>query len=297
MTEKPKIIVVVGPTSSGKTGVSIEIAKLLGGEIVSADSRQIYRGLDIGSGKVTKKEAKGVPHHLLDIADPRRTMSVAQYKRLADKSIRDVLKRGKTPILTGGTGLYIDAVLTNQVFPAVSPNALLRRKLAKLSTAELFEKLKILDPVRANTIDSKNPHRLIRAIEIATALGSVPTLIQNDSPYESLVLGLNLPREEIQARIHTRLVTRLRRGMIAEAKKLHSRGISWKRMEAFGLDYRYLALFLQGKISREQMMHSIEKESWLYVKRQLVWLKRNKNIHWFRPDEQQKIISLIRTSF
>jgi tRNA dimethylallyltransferase len=221
-------------------------------------------------------------------------MSVAQYQRRAKKAVSDILKRGKIPVLCGGTGLYIDAILNNQSFPAVPPDNALRGKLGKLSAAELFEKLKKLDAVRAKDIDAKNPHRLIRAIEIATALGSVPPLVKNESSYESIIIGLNLPREEIQQRIHARLVTRLRRGMVAEAKRLHASGLSWKRMEAFGLDYRYLALFLQKKITKESMMHTIERESWLYVKRQMVWFKRNKNIHWFRPDQTKEIYKLVK---
>ena len=292
MTKKPKIIAVVGPTSGGKTGVAIEIARKIGGEIISTDSRQIYRGLNIGAGKVTKTEMRGVPHHLLDIAGPKSTVSVAQYQKLAMQEVRDILRRGKTPILCGGTGLYVDAILTGQSFPAVPPNQELRKKLAKLSAAELFKKLEKLDPIRATNIDAKNPHRLIRAIEIATSLGKVPALAPKETLYDSLVIGLNLPHEELQARVHTRLVVRLRKGMIAEAKRLHREGLSWKRMEALGLDYRYLARFLQGKISKQEMMHAIEKESWLYAKRQMVWFKRNKNIHWFRYDEVSKILAL-----
>jgi tRNA dimethylallyltransferase len=294
MLKKHKVIAVVGPTSSGKTGVAVEIAQLLNGEIVSTDSRQIYKGLDIGSGKVTRVEMHGVPHHLLDVASPLRTMSVAQYQRIAKNAVGGILKRGNIPVLCGGTGLYVDTILNNQSFPAVPPDNALRRKLGKLSATELFEKLKKLDAVRAKDIDAKNPHRLIRAIEIATALGSVPPLVKNESSYESIIIGLNLPREEIQQRIHARLVTRLRRGMVAEAKRLHASGLSWKRMEAFGLDYRYLALFLQKKITKESMMHTIERESWLYVKRQMVWFKRNKNIHWFRPDQTKEIYKLVK---
>ncbi len=294
MLNKPKIIAIVGPTSGGKTGVAVEIARKIGGEIISTDSRQIYRGLDIGSGKVTKKEMRGVRHHLLDVASSQRTLSVAQYKKLADRAVRDVMKRGKLPILCGGTGLYVDAILNDQTFPEVPPNLSLRKTLTKFSTAQLFEKLKKLDPVRAANIDNKNPHRLIRAIEIATALGSVPALAPAASKYDALIIGLNLPREELQQRVHTRLIARLRKGMIAEAKHLHENRLSWKRMEALGLDYRYLAQFLQNKISKEQMMYAIEHESWLYAKRQMVWFKRNKSIHWFRYDEPDKILTTVQ---
>lgn len=292
MTAKPKIIAVVGPTSSGKTSVAVEIARNVGGEIISTDSRQIYKGLNIGTGKVTKREMRGVPHHLLDIASPKRTVSVAQYQKLATRAVRDILKRDKTPILCGGTGQYVDAILTEQLFPAVPPNATLRKKLAKLSAMELFEILKKMDSVRAANIDARNPRRLIRAIEIATSLGKVPTLAPQKMPYDALVIGLNLPREELQGRVHARLIARLRNGMVAEARRLHREGLSWKRMEDFGLDYRYLARFLQGKITKQEMMHAIEHESWLYAKRQMVWLKRNKNIYWYRYDELSAILNI-----
>lgn len=294
MLEKPRIIAIVGPTSSGKTSLAIEIAKQVNGEIISADSRQIYRGLDIGAGKVTKTEMRGIPHHLLDVANPKRAMSVVQYERLATRAVQDILKRGKVPILCGGTGLYIDAVLTKQSFPSVPPDAKLRHRLARLSTKELFEKLKKLDLVRAQNIDAKNPHRLIRAIEIATALGSVPVRASTESPYDTLIVGLTLPREELQNRIHIRLTARMHRGMVAEAERLHANRLSWKRMEELGLDYRALAHFLQNKITKQEMIRVIEKENWLYAKRQMVWFKRNKNIQWFKPQEITTILRVVK---
>lgn len=294
MTKKPKIIAVVGPTSSGKTALAVELAKKNGGEIVSTDSRQIYRGLDIGAGKVTKREMQGVPHHLLDIASPKRTFSVAQYQRQAKRVVADIIKRGKIPILCGGTGLYVDSIINDQAFPPVPPNTELRKKLGRLSTTELFKKLEKLDPARASNIDPKNPHRLIRAIEIATTLGSVPVLIPTNSSYDTLIIGLSLPREQLQRRIHTRLLSRMRHGMVAEATRLHNNTLSWKRMEALGLDYRYLAQFLQRKITKIEMLQKIEKENWLYAKRQMVWFKRNKNTMWFQPNDGRLVLDTVK---
>lgn len=290
MNPMTKIIAVVGPTASGKSALAVEIARLVDGEIVSADSRQAYTGLDIGTGKVTKREMRGVPHHLLDVRSPKRTMSVVQYERLATRVIRDILKRGKVPILCGGTGLYIDAVLTNASFPAVPPNTKLRAKLEKLSAEKLFEKLQKLDPARAKTIDAKNPRRLIRAIEIATALGSVPVRTPATPRYNILIIGINLPQEKLFERIHTRLLSRMRRGMVAEAIHLHTEGLSWKRMESLGLEYRFLAQFLQNKITRDELLHDLEIAIRQYSKRQMVWFKKNKNIKWFHPNEQNKIL-------
>ena len=294
MDHKPQIIAVVGPTASGKTALSIEIAHLVGGEIISADSRQIYTGLDIGTGKVTKREMRGVPHHLLDVANPKRTMSVVQYERLATRAIREILKRGKVPIICGGTGQYVDAVLTTASFPEVPPNRALRKALEKLTAEKLFEKLQKLDPARAGTIDAQNPRRLIRAIEIATTLGSVPTRTEANQRYDTLYIGLTLPKEELAERIHTRLLARMCRGMVAEARRLHDQGLSWKRMESLGLEYRFLAQFLQNKITKEKMLQGIDISSQQYSKRQMVWFKRNEKINWFEPKEQAKILKEVR---
>jgi len=293
-----KVIAVVGPTASGKTDLAVEIARLVGGEVISADSRQVYTGLDLGTGKVTKREMKGVPHHILDVANPKRTMSVVQYERLATRAIRDILKRGKVPIVCGGTGLYVDAVLTTASFPAVPPNAQLRKELEQLPAEKLFKKLQKLDSARAETIDAKNPRRLIRAIEIAEALGSVPLRTPALERYDTLYIGLTLPKEELAERIHTRLLARIRRGMVAEARRLHAAGLSWKRMESLGLEYRSLAQFLQKKITREEMLETLAIAIRQYSKRQMVWFKRNNNIHWFKPTDtkdRKKIESLIKT--
>lgn len=298
MEPKVKVIAVVGPTASGKTDLAVEIARRFNGEVISTDSRQVYTGLDIGTGKVTKREMRGVLHHLLDVMNPKRTMSVVQFERLATRAIRDILKRGKIPILCGGTGLYTDAVLTDASFPAVPPNPSLRRSLSKLSTEELFKKLSTLDPERAENIDAKNPHRLIRAIEIATVLGSVPSRAPATLRYDTLTIGLTLPREALGERIHTRLLARMRRGMLAEVKRLHTEGLSWKRMEALGLEYRFLAQFLQGKISKSEMLLGLEIAIKNYAKRQMVWFKRNKDIHWFdptSPNDRKKIITLVES--
>jgi tRNA dimethylallyltransferase len=290
----PRVIAVVGPTASGKTSLSIEIARLVGGEVISADSRQVYTGLDIGSGKVTKREMRGVPHHLLDVASPKRTMSVVQYERLTTRAIKDILKRGKVPIICGGTGLYVDAVLTSAFFPEVPPNPQLRKELEKLSTEKLFEKLTKLDPSRAETIDAQNPRRLVRAIEVATALGKVPERTEPTPRYNTLWIGLTLPKEELAERIHTRLIARMRHGMVAEAKRLHEEGLSWKRMDSLGLEYRFLAQFLTGKLSKEEMIELLEIAIRQFSKRQIMWFKRNTNIKWFHPKDTKKVLQVVQ---
>ena len=293
MEQKMKLIVILGPTASGKSDLAVEIARRVSGEVISADSRQVYRGLDIGTGKITKKEMNGVPHHLLDVANLKRTMSVVQYESLATCAIKDIFKRGKVPIICGGTGLYIDAVLTTASFPEVPPNIALRRKLEKLSVDKLFKQLQKLDPVRAKTIDARNPRRLVRAIEIAGKLGSVPVRPPILERYNALYIGLTLPQEKLSERIHVRLLARMRRGMVAEAKRLHAQGLSWKRMESLGLEYRFLAQFLQNKISKGEMIELLNIAIRQYAKRQMVWFKRNKNIKWVSPKETREILDII----
>lgn len=291
--KKPKIIVICGPTATGKSDYAVNLAKELAGlnhansvvgrtsqsevlgEIISADSRQVYKGLDIGSGKITKKEMKGVPHHLLDVASPKRTFSVTQYKKLADKAIKDILSRGKTPILCGGTGFYIDAVIYDQTFPEVPPNKALRKKYSLFSAIANFKVLQKLDPQRALTIDKHNNTRIIRAIEIATALGKVPLRYPSSrkSKYDVDWIYLDFPDEVLKQRIRIRLFARIR-GIVAEVKKLHAQGVSWKKLEALGLEYRYMALYLQKKLTKQEMLEGLEKAIWQYAKRQRTWFKK-----------------------
>ncbi len=286
-----KIIVILGPTASGKSDLGVIIAKKINGEIISADSRQVYKGMDIGSGKITKREMLGVPHHLLDVASPKRTFTVSHYQKLANQKIAKIINRNKTPIIVGGTGLYIQSIVDGIVLPEVGPNHDLRQKLEKLSVSQLFTKLQKMDPARAKTIDAKNPRRLIRAIEIATALGKVPKLKNKPSPYNFILIGLNPGEKILKQNIHKRLEKRLKQGMVQEVKKLRVTGLSWKRLESFGLEYRFIAQYLQSKITKEEMKTLIEKESWQYAKRQMTWFKRDGRIKWvIKPQEALKLI-------
>ncbi len=275
----PKLIVVVGQTASGKSALAVLLARRFDGEIISADSRQVYRGLNIGTGKITKREMRGVPHHLLDVADPRISYSAGQYKKDAEKILRYIVIKGKLPIIVGGTGFYIDALLGTVSLPEVQRDTALRRRLSKKSAAELFIMLKKLDAKRARDIDRNNPVRLIRAIEIAKMLGATPK-IKPQSHYEVLKIGLKISDAKLEKNIHTRLTARMRAGMIAEVKRLHANGLSWKRMEALGLEYRYLARYLQGKNTREELLRCIATESVRYAKRQMRWFKRDLSIIW-----------------
>jgi len=292
-----RVLAIVGPNAIGKSALAITLARKLDGEIISADSRQVYRGLNIGTGKITKKEMRGVPHHLLDVADPRKQFSVFDYVGIARKNLEEIFSRGHIPIICGGTGLYIDALLGNITIPEVPPNQTLRKELEKKSPEELFEILKELAPERAEKIDARNPRRLIRAIEIAKYQNSLSGHAEANIPRDArtIWIGLTLQENELKKKITVRLFSRISRGMIDEVKKLHARGLSWKRMDELGLEYRYISHYLRGNITKEEMIEKLKKESWKYAKRQYTWFKRNKNIHWFQPSQRKEIFSLLRT--
>ena len=283
-----KLVVILGPTASGKTDLSVKLAKKFNGEIISADSRQVYKGLNIGSGKITKSQMRGVPHHLLDVANPKKRFSVAQYQKLAFVAVKNIHAHNKIPFLVGGTGFYIQSIVDGIVIPKVKPNWKLRKKLEKMGIKELFLMLNKLDPVRAKNIDPKNPRRLIRAIEIVIATGKpVPPISSGPTSGSSrgwtagnlqiLQIGMKKSPEELKRLIHKRLQKR-KKAIITEVKRLHKNGLSWERLEELGLEYRYVAQYLQGDLSREEMIKKLQKEIEHFSKRQMTWFKRDKRI-------------------
>ncbi len=279
MKTKIKIVCIVGPTAVGKSDFAVAYAKKHNGEVISADSRQVYAGLDIGTGKITKKEMRGIPHHLLDIENPKKQFTVGKFKELAEKAIMDIVSRGKLPIICGGTGFYIDAVAKNITYPDVPRNTKLRKKLSSATPDELFRQLKKLDIRYANSLNNSeknNPNRLTRSIEIATALSKIPQIKKGTSPYQIKWIKLTSPTKQLKERINKRLTKRLEHGMIEEVKKLHKNGLSWKRMDELGLEYRYVSRFLQKKITEEEMIKLLQTEIWHYAKRQILWFKRVK---------------------
>ncbi len=296
---KLPLIAIVGQTATGKSAFAVSIAKQLKkhgikSEIISADSRQVYTGLDIGTGKITKKEMAGITHHMLDIVSPHRTYTVTRYKKDTDRIIKKLHTKGVLPILVGGTGFYIDSVLYEQTFPEVPPNPLLRKSLEKKTTEELVQHLVQLDKERLDTVDQNNRVRLIRAIEIATVLGSVPKDVPKVPRYHTYIYGITVPDEILKEKIHTRLISRIKRGMIAEAKNLHEQGLSWKRMNDLGLEYRALADYLTKKIPREELISRLDTEIWQYAKRQKTWFKRNKDIEWIDGNDTSVIVKIIK---
>jgi tRNA dimethylallyltransferase len=293
----PKILVVLGPTATGKSDLAVNLALAFNGEVISADSRQVYKGMDIGSGKITRTEMKGVPHHLLDMADPRtRTYNADDFRRDGSAAIADILSRGKLPIIAGGTGFYIDALVSGEVFPEVPPDQKLRDRLAKKSAAALMVEIKRLDPRRAKALDPLNKVRIIRAIEIARALGSVPK-VKSRKLYDPLYIGLNLPVERLRERIHLRLMNRMKGGkMVREVAKLRANGMTWKRLFALGLEYRYVSLYLRGKMEKAEMLAELEREIIQYARRQMQWFRRNGSITWFETGEDTAVMSLARAT-
>lgn len=271
---KPKALVIVGPTASGKSDLAVRLAKRLNGEVISADSRQVYKGLNIGTGKITKAEMKGVKHHLLDVVEPSKQFTVTQYQDLATKALEDIVSRGKLPIICGGTGFYIDTVTHRAHFPDVSPNKLLRKKLNKLKAEELFKILTKKDPARAKSIDPHNKLRLIRALEIVESLGKVPQPTANYLLPTAEFIYLGLKPKDLDKRIKKRLLKRIP-GIVREAKKL-----SPKRAHELGLEYRFAMMYIKGKLTRAKFVEGLNTAINQYAKRQTTWFKRNKEITW-----------------
>ena len=286
-----RLIAVIGPTASGKSELAIKLAKKINGEIISADSRQVYRGMNIGTGKVTKKEMRGVPHHLLDISSPKKRFNVVQYRKLALKAMGKIWQKGKLPILCGGTGFYINSIINGIIVPEVPPNWKMRKRLEKKSAKELYQVLKRLDPKRAQKIEKKNPRRLIRAIEIAKKLGRVPDFKKEPLPCPILIIGIKKSKQELDKLIEKRLLKRLKQGIIAEVRRLRKSGLSWKRLEEFGLEYRWTASYLQNKITYQDMIQRLQKDIEHYAKRQITWFKKDRRIHWIRNHKEAKELS------
>lgn len=290
MTAPQRVLVIVGQTASGKSALGVELARRFGGEVISADSRQVYRGLDIGTGKVTAEEMQDVPHHLLDVADAQQTFTAHDFVAQGRQAIVDIATRGKLPIIVGGTGFYIDALLGRIALAQAPRDEALRESLASLSAADLYMQLQEADPVRAasmNESDRQNPARLVRALEVAAA----PEQNPGETPaYDTLWLGIRWPKDDLAARIEKRLDDRIAGGMLDEAKQLHAAGLSYARMEELGLEYGWEARFLRGDISQQEMRDDLLRDIVQYAKRQETWWKRNSGIHWLTPGEHTETL-------
>lgn len=288
---KSNLIVILGPTASGKSELAVKLARKFNGEIISADSRQVYRGMGIGTGKITKKEMAGIPHHILDVVSPKRRFSVAEYQKLALRAIKKINRKNGVPIICGGTGFYIQSIVDGIIIPEVKPDWKFRKKLERKSNEELFQILKKLDPNRAKNIDKHNPRRLIRAIEIAKKTKKPVPALKTKSQFDVLLIGIKKSPKELKKLIAKRLKKRLKRGMINEVENLRKSGLSWKRLEEFGLEYRWIARYLKNKISCKEMTEKLQKDIEHFAKRQMTWFNRDKRIRWIKSKkEAEKLV-------
>jgi tRNA dimethylallyltransferase len=298
MAQEFNLLVLLGATASGKTQVGVRIARALNGEIISADSRQVYRGMDLGTGKDLKEYGE-VPYHLIDIVDPGYEFSVFEFQHRFVSAFLDIQGRGKLPILVGGTGLYLEAVLKGYRLVEVPPNPELRSELEPLSLEELADHLKAIHPSLHNTTDLRHRERIIRAIEIAqfNADPMKQPFLPDLSP---IVFGIRWPREVLCQRITRRLRERINQGMMEEIKRLHKAGVSFEKLEFYGLEYRYGAMYLRGLITRNDLFQKLNSAIHQFAKRQETWFRRMERrgtrIHWVPGDKDPagKILEMLK---
>jgi tRNA dimethylallyltransferase len=277
----PKIVFIIGPTASGKTSFSIEYAKKNRNcEIISCDSRQIYKDFDLLTGKVTEEEMSGIPHHLLNIINPGEKFTVENYTKFALEKIKEIQKRGNTPVFVGGTGFYVDNILFNYNLPSVPPNKELRQKIESLPLNEVYEMLREIDPEYAEreAINKNNKHRMQRAYEIAYTLGKIPPLNKTKRFKNVEIIYIEIPKEKLHENIYKRLIQRLDDGMIEELVFVKEKyNLSFEYLESLGLEFKYISYFLQDKITKEEMIQELFEAIKKYAKRQIVWFRRYKN--------------------
>ena len=286
-----KLIVIAGTNASGKSGLGVKLASRYGGEIVSADSRQVFRGLDLGSGKITPQEMQGVPHHLIDVCQPGDFFSMADFQRLAYAAIDGIQARGKLPFLVGGTGLYVDAVAEGYELSDRAPDLALRAELETHTTPELYQMLQ--EKLPGTEIDPRNRNRVMRALERLAADDYHPG--KRQPRYEVLKVGVSWDRETLKQRIDERLERRLRNGMVQEVQGLLDAGVSREFLMKLGLEYRYLTRYLDGELTYEQMVLELGNAIKKFAKRQVTWFKKDPAIHWLdmRADPAAQAAALI----
>jgi tRNA dimethylallyltransferase len=278
-----KLVVVVGPTASGKSELAMNLAREFEGEIICADSRTVYRGMDIGTAKPSKLDQQEIPHHLLDVVDPNQDFSVGEFKARAIQAIEDISSRGRLPIMVGGSGLYIDSVLFDYQFPAGPIDVSLRRELEAKPLGELVEQLKHVDEVAAKTVDLRNPRRVMRAIEMAGKTKSRAHLLRP----ETLVIGMSLNKEVIQNRIEKRSKLMLQQGVIEEAKRL-STTYGWRPESMTGPAYKAARSIIEGEEDEAGWYEANLKAEMALVKKQMTWFRRNSYIQWIEDSAQAR---------
>ena len=278
-----KLIAIVGTNASGKSSLGVELAGRFDGEIVSADSRQVFKGLDLGSGKITPEGMKGVPHHLLDVAEPGEFFSMADFQKCAYVAIDGIIARGRLPFIVGGTGLYVDSVTKGYNLSEIVPDLGYREELETFSTPELWEMLKKLEP--DSEIDPKNRNRVMRRLEKLHQGDTQPS--HNTPRYDVLTLGVRWDRETLKRRIDERLERRVNEGMIDEVVRLRESGVSDEFLLKLGLEYRYVTQFLRGEWqSRDKMLHELSLAIKRFAKRQVTWFKKDQSVVWLDMEHE-----------
>lgn len=286
---KPKVIVIVGPTASGKTALSIELAKKIDGEIISCDSMQIYKDMNIGSAKPTIEEMQGIKHYMLDIAEPTERFSVAEYKKRSEEAIDEILQKGKVPIIVGGTGLYANSLIYNIEYNEIMPDEEYRKNLMKIAETEdglatLYEKARSIDPVAMEKISSNDKKRIIRVLEIKHSTGKNKTELElesrkNEVKYEYKVFAINMPREILYDRINKRVDIMIENGLIDEVENIIEKYKEFPTaMQAIG--YKEIVMYLKGELTKQEAIEKIKQESRRYAKRQITWFKKIEDIKW-----------------
>lgn len=286
---KPKVIVIVGPTASGKTALSIELAKKIDGEIISCDSMQIYKDMNIGSAKPTIEEMQGIKHYMIDIAEPTERFSVAEYKKRSEEAIEKILQKGKVPIIVGGTGLYANSLIYNIEYNEIMLDEEYRKNLMKIAETEvglatLYEKARSIDPVAMEKISSNDKKRIIRVLEIKHSTGKNKTELElesrkNEVKYEYKVFAINMPREILYDRINKRVDIMIEDGLIDEVENIIEKYKEFPTaMQAIG--YKEIVMYLKGELTKQEAIEKIKQESRRYAKRQITWFKKIENIKW-----------------
>lgn len=304
---KRPLVILTGPTAVGKTALSVALAKAIGGEIISADSMQVYRHMDIGSAKVTKEEMDGVPHHLIDVLEPTEEFNVVLFQQMARQAVEEICGRGHIPILVGGTGFYIQALLYDINFTENDEDAAFRHSLEELAKREgpeaLYERLRAVDPESCESIHAHNVKRVIRAIEFYEKTGKKISAHnreqrQNNSPYQYAYFVLNDEREAVYRRIDERVDLMMKKGLVEEVRALQAMGCKQGMVSMQGLGYKEILSYLEGEISLEEAVYLIKRDTRHFAKRQITWFKREKEVIWVEKNDfdhdSQKIQTFVQ---
>lgn len=302
----PRIIVILGPTAAGKTNLGIEMARIFDGEVISADSRQVYKKMNIGTAKpqgewvnVSERavySVEGIPHHMIDIVDPGEVFSLSHFKELALFHIKDILERNKLPIIVGGTGLYIWSIIDNLSLPQVPPNKKLRKSLEEKTLTELVELLRKLDYKTAQKIDLKNPRRVLRALEVVILTGKsfFDQRNKEEASYDALQIGINPERHVLYERIEKRIDDQIKVGLVEEVASLAKQKYGWQLPSMSGIGYKQIGAYLREEVDLKTAVAMLKRDTRHYARRQITWFKRDQRIEWLLKSEKNRVEEMIK---